>query len=181
MSLKKKIVYSIVTLFIVAASGAQVAKAALGDMPGADDGDETQLAETEIGTVQERRIIVQLREQKIKNEQLAQDLQKEKIELNLLRIEVDKKLDELKALRVEVSALLEEKSAQEQVKVQELSQMYNKMDPAKAAVIIGQLDQELAIGILGNMKSKSAGKVLANVEGEKAAQLSAAYATLKED
>ncbi|MDY0191568.1 MAG: hypothetical protein RBR22_12640 [Desulfuromonas sp.] len=177
MDLKSKIVYTIFILIIVAASGVQVAKAALEDMAG----DEDQLAAEDIGSVQERRIIVQLREQKLKNEQLAKELQKEKIELNLLRIEVDKKLDELKALRVEVTELLQEKTAQEQAKVQELSQMYNKMDPARAAIIIGQLDQELAIGILGNMKSKSAGKVLANVEGEKAAQLSAAYATLKED
>lgn len=140
-----------------------------------------QELDTEIGSVEERRLIVQLKEQKEKNEQQLEAIEKEKIELNLLRTEVDKKLDELQLLRREIQALLAEKDAREEAKVQELSQMYNKMDPVKAAMIIEELDRELAIGILGGMKAKSAGKVLANIGGESAAKLSTAYSTLKED
>ncbi|OEU73023.1 MAG: hypothetical protein BA874_13160 [Desulfuromonadales bacterium C00003068] len=77
--------------------------------------------------------------------------------------------------------MLVEKDAIELAKVQELSQMYNKMASAKAAQIISALDRELAIGILSGMKSKSAGKVLANIGGEQAAILSTAYSTLRED
>ncbi|MBW2185811.1 MAG: hypothetical protein JRG71_05235 [Deltaproteobacteria bacterium] len=141
----------------------------------------TQPLETEISSVEERRLIVQLREKKQKNEEEAQALKKERKELNLLRFEVDKKLDALQLIRKEIQELLVEKDAIELAKVQELSQMYNKMAPAKAAQIISALDRELAIGILSGMKSKSAGKVLANIGGEQAAILSTAYSTLRED
>lgn len=140
-----------------------------------------QSLELDIETVEERRLIVQLREKKQKNEEEAQALKKERNELNLLRVEVDKKLDELQRLRKEIQGLLAEKDAIELAKVQELSQMYNKIDPARAAQIIRSLERELAIGILGGMKSKSAGKVLANIGGEEAAELSTAYSTLRED
>ncbi|PLX91395.1 MAG: hypothetical protein C0620_11325 [Desulfuromonas sp.] len=143
--------------------------------------DEFQDLDTEIGSVEERRLIVQLNEQKERNEQQIKQIEQEKIELNLLRGEVDKKLEELNVLRREIQQLLAEKDARELEKVAQLSQMYNKMDPAQAAQIIRQLDRELAIGILGGMKAKIAGKVLANIGGEDAATLSAAYATLKED
>lgn len=140
-----------------------------------------QPLETEISSVEERRLIVQLREKKQKNEEEAQALKKERNELNLLRVEVDKKLDELRRLREEIQGLLAEKDAIEVAKIEELSQMYNKMDSARAAQIISSLERELAIGILSGMKAKSAGKVLANIGGEEAAVLSTAYSTLRED
>ena len=143
--------------------------------------DDFQDLDTEIGSVEERRLIVQLNEQRQRNEEQLKEIEQKKIELNLLRSEVDKKLDDLNTLRRQVQQLLAEKDARELEKVAELSQMYNKMDSAQAARIIEELDRELAIGILGGMKAKSAGKVLANIGGEKAAVLSAAYATLKED
>lgn len=143
--------------------------------------DDAQPLNTEIGSVEERRLITQLQEQKEKNEAQAQLLEKREKELNLLRVEVDKKLDTLQQLRKEISALLVEKDARELDKIAELSQMYNKMDPVIAAQIVKELDRELAIGILGGMKSKSAGKILANIGGEEAAQLSTAYSTLRED
>ena len=143
--------------------------------------EEIDPLETEISSVEERRIIVKLREQRAANEQQAIALRKEKNELNLLRLEVDKKLEQLQLTRKIIEKLLVEKDAREQAKVQELSQMYNKMDPVIAAKIISELDHDLAIGILGSMKAKSAGKVLANIGGKDAADLSTAYSTLKED
>lgn len=146
-----------------------------------DDPLMEQSLETDISSVEERRLLVQLREQKQKNESEAQALKKQRNELNLLRVEVDKKLDALQQLREEIQGLLAEKDAIEVAKVEELSQMYNKMDPVKAAAIIAELDLELAIDILAGMKAKSAGKILANIGGEAAAVLSTAYSTLGED
>lgn len=151
----------------------------VGSASGASDGSQT--AENNIASVAERRIVVQLQEQKRKNEQQAQALEKEKNELNLLRSEVDKKLDQLKVLRKQLAALVAEKDAKEQERILQLSKMYNKMDPLKAANIISELDKELAVQILGGMKSKSAGRVLANIVGKKAAALTRAYSTLKKD
>lgn len=59
--------------------------------------------------------------------------------------------------------------------------MYNRMDPPRAAQIFLELDSELVVGILGGMKARSAGAVLENMQGEKAARISKAYSTLKED
>ena len=149
------------------------------DGGGSDEG--IQSLEAEISSVEERRLIVRLREQKQKNQQQAEALKNEKNELKLLRLEVDKKLDALQLIRKEIEALLVEKDAIEQGKILELSQMYNKMDVAKAAQIIKELDRELAVGILGGMKAKSAGKVLAMIGSKEAAVLSTAYSTPKED
>ncbi|MCD6526687.1 MAG: hypothetical protein J7K75_06840 [Desulfuromonas sp.] len=143
--------------------------------------EDFQALDTEISSVEERRLIVKFKEQQQKNKQQLVALEKEKIELNLLRTEVDKRLDALTLLRREIQGLLEEKDARELEKVAELSQMYNRMESVRAAQIISELDRELAIGILSGMKAKSAGKVLANIGGEKAAELSTAYSTLKED
>lgn len=143
--------------------------------------EDYQELDTEISSVEERRLIVKFKEQQQKNTQQLERLEKEKLELNLLKTEVDKKLDELKLLRRRIQGLLAEKDEREVAKVAELSQMYNKMDSGRAAQIISELDRELAIGILSGMKAKSAGKVLANIGGKKAAELSAAYSTLKED
>ncbi len=143
--------------------------------------DEVQPLAKEVGSVEERRLIVQIRQQQQANEKRSKELEQKKIELNLLRDEVDKKIAVLQQLRKQIEKLLAEKSAREQEKVAQLSKMYNKMDPAKAASIITNLDTELAIGILGGMKPKSAGRVLSNLEGERAAELCKAYSTLKKD
>ena len=125
--------------------------------------EDFQALDTEISSVEERRLIVKFKEQQQKNKQQLVALEKEKIELNLLRTEVDKRLDALTLLRREIQGLLEEKDARELEKVAELSQMYNRMESVRAAQIISELDRELAIGILSGMKAKSAGKVLANI------------------
>ncbi|WP_316346802.1 hypothetical protein [Desulfuromonas acetoxidans] len=163
--------FSVVLVLLVLVSGVRFSSAV----------EDFQDLDTEIGSVEERRLIVQLNEQRKRNEEQLKEIEQKKIELNLLRSEVDKKLDDLNVLRRQVEQLLAEKDARELAKIAELSQMYNKMDSAQAARIIQELDRELAIGILGGMKAKSAGKVLANIGGERAARLSAAYATLKED
>ena len=163
--------FFVVLLLVLLASAARFSAAV----------EDFQDLDTEIGSVEERRLIVQLNEQRQRNEEQLKEIEQKKIELNLLRTEVDKKLDELNTLRRQVEKLLAKKDARELAKIAELSQMYNKMDSAQAARIIQELDRELAIGILGGMKAKSAGKVLANIGGEKAASLSAAYATLKKD
>ncbi|MBN2644260.1 MAG: hypothetical protein JXR59_02155 [Desulfuromonadaceae bacterium] len=136
---------------------------------------------TEIASVEERRLLAQLKENQLKQQDQLKVLEKREMELNLLQAEVDKKLDRLQRLREEIQQLLAEKDAREQEKVSELSQMYNKMPAEQAALILQGLDQPLAVEILAGMKAKSAGKVLAAMGGEKAADLSKAYSTLKKD
>ena len=100
-------------------------------------------------------------------------------ELKTLQAEVDKKLDELKTLRQQYEKLLAERDSKEAERVAELSQMYEKMDPAKAAAIVSSLDDNLAIGILSGMKKKSAGKLLNNMDPQKAVRLSRKFSSIE--
>jgi len=130
-------------------------------------------------SVEERRILASLLEERTKIAEQKKQLDVREMELKTLRAEVDKKLDELRQLREEVEILFSRKDAEENARILELSKMYEKMDPAKAASVIATLDTELAVDILANMRQKSAGKILNNLEGEKAAALSVAFSTLQ--
>lgn len=150
-------------------------------IPSGSDSETPELEDPGITSVEQRRLLTELKENQLRQQQQLQELENREMALKLLQDEVDKKLDELQRLRLQVEKLLAEKDAREQAKVEELAQMYNRMDSARAAAILQELDQELAVAILGGMKARSAGKVLAGMEGEKAARISQAYSTLKQD
>lgn len=107
-----------------------------------------------------------------------EELENKKNELKRLEDEVDKKIEQLNQLRVKIEKLLEQKNAEEQKRTLELAKMYEKMTADKAAVVLGTVDQQLAISILAQMKTKSAAKILNNMEREKAAKLTTAFSTL---
>ncbi len=140
---------------------------------------ETVKKDGHIGSVEERRIIVSLKEQQAKLEERNILLDQRELELKSLQDEVDNKLNELKALRVEVKNLLSQKDTEEEQRVRDLSKMYEKMDSVKAATILSDLEDNLVTGILSGMKKKSAAKILNNMDKEKAAHLSVAFSTLK--
>ncbi len=130
-------------------------------------------------SVEERRILSSLLEEKKKIAAQKKLLYAREMELKSLQTEVDKKLNELRRMREEVEELFAKKDTEENARILNLSKVYEKMDPAKAAWVIATLETELAVDILANMKQKSAGKILNNLEGEKAATLSVAFSTLQ--
>ncbi len=134
-----------------------------------------------ISSVEERRLLVSLQQEREKLIEREQSLGQREMELKSLEAEVDKKLNELKSLREELQKLLVKKDEEETVKVQELSKMYEKMDPGKAAEVIDTLDQRLAIGVLAGMKKKSAARILDNLDQKKAAALSTAFSKLSSE
>ncbi len=139
----------------------------------------------EIDSVEKRRILFSLQEERVKlqdeYEKKEKKLALKEIELKTLEGEVDKKLAQLQTVRDQLSRLLEKKDEVEIQRVSGLSKMYEKMDSAKGAVLLSELDQELAVQILAGMKSKSAGQLLGNMSPDKATQLSTAYSTLIDD
>lgn len=135
--------------------------------------------EPQYSSVEERRLLVALKEERLNLQNERDALSQEKKDLKRLESEVDKKLDELKSLRTKIQGLLAEKDAEEQRRVQELSKMYEKMTSEKAAAIIATLDQDLAIDLLAQMKTKAAAKVLGNMNRDKAAKLTAAFSSLE--
>lgn len=138
-------------------------------------------ADTSITSVEERRILVSLKEERTKLLEFESQLNQRELALKTLETEVDKSLNELKSLREEIQQLLARKNEEENKKIQELSQMYEKMDPAKAAALISSLDEKLAIDILAGMKKKSAAKLLNYIDGAKAVKLSSSFSKLGQD
>jgi flagellar motility protein MotE (MotC chaperone) len=140
--------------------------------------EEVPTRETPPRSVEERRVLAAIEEQKARLREKEEILQQREMELKTLEKEVDKKLVELRKAGEEATALLERKSEAENKRLRELSAMYEKMAPEKAATLLAEVEESLAIDILAGMKSKTAGRVLGNMERAKAAKLSQAYSNL---
>ncbi len=140
----------------------------------------------EFDSVEERRIdaILQSERDNLADEKKVIVL-KEK-ELKTLQEEVDKKLErinekitELKKIQKKIDESLAEKDAEEVKKTKNLSLIYAKMAPLKAAMAMGSLDIQLASDLLASMKVKSAAKILDQMDKTTAAQLSITFSTIQ--
>ena len=146
---------------------------------GAETTPETSTAdEQQYGSVEERRLLLALQQERQNLINEREFIENKKKDLKRLEAEVDKKLDQLQTTRLQIEQLLEEKNAEELKRLRDLSKMYEKMSPEKAAKILGDLEQNLAVSILGNMKTKASAKILNNMDRDKAAQLTTAFSSL---
>lgn len=143
-------------------------------------------ADNNYSSVEERRIEKTILEERAKIRKEREEIDLRKKELKSLEEGVDKKLTEfdsklesLKNLQNRIEALLEEKSAIEQKQIESLAKIYEKMNPAKAALALSGLEQQLASDLLGKMKVKSAAKILDQVSKQKTTQISTTYTTLQ--
>ena len=118
----------------------------------------------------EERKVIALKEKELKTLQEEAD---KKIEL------LDKKLEELKAIQIKIKSLLAEKNVQEIKKTKDLSLIYAKMSPDRAALAMAALNEQLAADLLANMKVKSAAKILDRMDKLKTSQLSTTFTTIK--
>ena len=130
-------------------------------------------------TVEERRIRSSIQKEVARLKQKEKMLEMKEMELKTLSREVDKKLTEMEKSRAVLTELLQEKRQLEDEKAQDLSKIYEKMDPPKAAQLLISLDKDLAVTIIEGMNSKKAGKVLNNMDPKIAATLSKSYASLE--
>lgn len=93
--------------------------------------------------------------------------------------EIDNKLETLKRLQAKIEDLLAKKSIEEKKRIESLAKIYEKMTPAKAALAMSGIEQQLATDLLSSMKVKSAAKILDQVSKRKASELSTTYSTLQ--
>jgi len=131
--------------------------------------------ETQIGSVEERRILVSLQEEYDKLADREAELDSREMQLKTLAAEVDKKLAAMQELRDELVKLLNRKQDEEGKRVGELSAIYEKMEPTKAARLIKDLDKQLAIELLLGIKKKVAGEILNNLDPSYATDLTKAF------
>lgn len=143
-------------------------------------------AEQTYSSVEERRLQARIAEERAAILEEKKALELREIELKTLEEAVDKKLAEIDQKLVELQrqqksleAALVGKDAAEQAKILELSKIYDRMTPDKAALALSGLDDKLAADILANMKVKAAAKVLDNLNKQKAVELSETFSTIQ--
>ncbi|MCK4502680.1 MAG: hypothetical protein KAU22_06555, partial [Desulfuromonadales bacterium] len=117
-----------------------------------------------ISSVEERRILVSIEDEYAKLGEREEKIAAQKMELKTIEAEVDKKLAAMQQLRNELVKLLDRKEGTEGERISELSKIYEKMNPQKAAVLIKALDYQLAVELLLGIKKKIAGKILDNLD-----------------
>lgn len=157
-----------------------------GDMPPPPP---TTQSEKSYGSVEERRLHDSLERERAGLQEKIKVLADREKELKTLELEVDKKLElletriqELKKVQQQTEELLARKDQAELDRLQELSRMYAKMDPAKAALTLSALeDQQLAADIIAGMKTKSAAKVMEQLDRIKASTLTTTLSTLSKE
>ena len=140
----------------------------------------------EFSSVEERRLHATMKEERAVIFEEKKELVLREKELKTLEdavdkklAEIDKKLEELQRSKQQLNELLAEKSSEEIKKIKDLSKIYEKMDPVKAALALSGLEQQLAADLLANMKVKSAAKILDEISKQKAVELSTSFSTLQ--
>lgn len=128
-----------------------------------------------ISSVEERRILVSIEDEYAKLDEKEAKIDAREMQLKTLEIEVDKKLAVMQSLRDELVKLLDRKEDAENERVGELSRIYEKMNPQKSAILIRELDHQLAVELLLGIKKKTAGKILDSLDAKTATTLSKAF------
>ena len=136
---------------------------------------EDLVDEDRIDSVEERRILVSIEDKYAELAEREEALENREMELKTLEAEVDKKLAAMEKQRQELEKLLDRKDVVENERVAELSLIYEKMEPQKAAVLIRTLDRQLAVDLLLGIKKKTAGAILNNMDLKTATALSKAF------
>ncbi len=142
--------------------------------------------EPQFSSVEERRLYSNIQDELESIKEQKNNLVMKEKELKTLEASVDKKiaevdskLAELRALKKKIDNLLADKSAAEKKKIQDLSKIYDKMDPEKAAFAISGMEEQLATDLLANMKVKAAAKILDNLNKQKATSLSSKFSQIQ--
>jgi flagellar motility protein MotE (MotC chaperone) len=130
--------------------------------------------------VEARRILSNLGEERLRIEERQQELDRREDELKVLQAEVDKNLKRLNELREEMEGLFAQKDEVEHDKVKKLSRIFQKRDPAGAAVTLASMDKNLAVSILSMMRDKYAGKILDQMDQKMAIEYSTALGHLRQ-
>ena len=137
------------------------------------------LEEYEPGSVEERRILTTLMEKKQELRQEKDRLAKKEDELKILHREVEKRMEQLEKSRLKLEELLADKDEKERERVEQLSRIYQQMDPRRAAEALKNLDIDLAVDVVSGMRDGPAAKVLDSMDQEYAAALSEGLSRLE--
>ena len=100
-------------------------------------------------------------------------------ELQIQKAEIEKQLKEMNAMRRDISSKLDQKVVADQESINKLVGVYANMKPQNAAIIISQIDDDLAVKVLGKMKKQNVAAILNFVKPDKAQMLSEKFTGMK--
>ena len=129
-------------------------------------------------SVEERRILTDIQERSERLGEREEQLEKRELQLKTLEAEVDKKIATMQQLRNELNQLLDRRDAEEEERIFELSLIYERMNPQQAAVLISELETQMAVNLLLGIKKKTAGQIMERLNAETAIRLSKAFTDL---
>jgi flagellar motility protein MotE (MotC chaperone) len=138
-------------------------------------------AEEQFSSVEERRILTAIKERDERLSAREEQLKGRELELKTLEAEVDKKIAAMQRLRTELNELLDQRDEKENARIEELSLIYERMNPQQAAVLISELETGMAVNLLLGIKKKTAGQIMERLNAETAIKLSKAFTDLSVD
>lgn len=122
-------------------------------------------------TESEKEVLTRLleKEKQLKARQIALDRRER--QMKSLEEDLQGQIAQLEKLQQEVEKDIDRKKVQDREQLNKAVEFYNKMEPAKAAASIGQLNTKIAVQILLKIKEKTASAILAEMEAERSARL----------
>jgi flagellar motility protein MotE (MotC chaperone) len=122
----------------------------------------------------ERQILLNLMERKRQLDERDTLLNQREEQLRALRDNVQQQVTELKRLQSDIEASMEAKKAQDAENLQKVVNLYNGMDPIKAAEKLASLEPKVAVQIVMGMNQRKAAQVLQALPADKAKRITEA-------
>jgi len=122
----------------------------------------------------ERQILLNLMERKRQLDERDTLLNQREEQLRALRDNVQQQVTELKRLQSDIEASMEAKKAQDAENLQKVVNLYNGMDPIKAAEKLAQLEPKVAVQIVMSMNQRKAAQVLQALPADNAKRITEA-------
>ena len=125
-------------------------------------------------TETERQILLSLMERKRQLDERDTALNQREEQLRALRDNIQQQVTELKRLQTEIEASIEAKRTQDAENLKKVVNLYNGMDPRKAAEKLQRLEPKVAVQILMGMKQRKAAQLLEALPPDNAKQITEA-------
>jgi len=119
----------------------------------------------------ERQILLSLMERKRQLDERDTLLNQREEQLRALRDNIQQQVAELKRLQADIEASMEAKKTQDAENLQKVVNLYNGMDPKRAAEKLAQLEPKVAVQIMMGMNQRKAAQLLAELPVDKAKRI----------
>lgn len=125
-------------------------------------------------TETERQILLSLMERKRQLDERDTALNQREEQLRALRDNIQQQVTELKRLQTKIEASIEAKRTQDAENLKKIVNLYNGMDPRKAAEKLQRLEPKVAVQILMGMKQRKAAQLLEALPPDNAKEITEA-------